>query len=104
VHDTLDQMAVNEPVSGADPGFQVRGGAHFKKSRRAEGGAKLFGVFRVKNHDYMPNNHIFSNFVGGGGARRVRPLPPPMDPPLGLSSPIHYIDLSFASVHIIFWQ
>ena len=37
--------------SGADPGFQVRGGgAHLKKLRRAEGGAKIVGVFRVKNH------------------------------------------------------
>jgi hypothetical protein len=32
--------------SGADPGFQVRG-AHLKKLRRAEGGAKILGVFRV---------------------------------------------------------
>ena len=50
--------------TGADPGFQVRGGAHLKKLRRAEGVAKIFGVFRVKNH-------IFSNF-------KV----PPLDPPL----------------------
>ena len=42
--------------TGTDPGFQVRG-AHLKKLRRAEGGAKNFGVFRVKNH-------IFSNFRG----------------------------------------
>jgi hypothetical protein len=41
-----------------DPGFQVRR-AHLKKLRRAEGGAKIFGVFRVKNHDLTPNNHIF---------------------------------------------
>ena len=26
-------------------------GAHLKKLRRAEGGAKIVGVFRVKNHD-----------------------------------------------------
>ena len=33
-------------TSGADPGFQVRGGgAYLKKLRRAEGGAKLFGCF-----------------------------------------------------------
>jgi hypothetical protein len=44
--------------SGADPGFQVRG-AHLKKLRRAEGGAKIFGVFRVKNHDFTPKNLIF---------------------------------------------
>jgi hypothetical protein len=40
------------------------GGAHLKKMCRAEGGTKIFGVFRVKNHDFMPKNHIFSN--GGG--------------------------------------
>jgi hypothetical protein len=57
------------------PGFQVRGGAHLKKLRRAEEGAKIIGVFRVKNHDFTPKNHIFSNFRGG--ARRVRPAPPP---------------------------
>jgi hypothetical protein len=73
--------------------------------RRAEGGAKIFGVFRVKNHDFTPKNHIFpilgeareifgvfhvknhdftpkknhifSNFRGG--ARRVRP---PLNPHL----------------------
>jgi hypothetical protein len=28
---------------------------------------KIFGVFRVKNHDFTPKNHIFSNFEGGGG-------------------------------------
>jgi hypothetical protein len=36
----------------------------------------MFAVFRVKNHDFTPKNHIFSNFLGGGG-RRVRPLDPP---------------------------
>ena len=40
------------------------GGAHLKKLRRAEGGAKIFGVFRVKNHDFTPKNHIFSNCGG----------------------------------------
>jgi hypothetical protein len=29
----------------------------------AEGDAKIVGVFRVKNHDFMPKNHIFSNFI-----------------------------------------
>jgi hypothetical protein len=66
--------------------------------RRAEGGAKIFGVFRVKNNDFTPKNHISSNCGGRreiclgvsceksrfyanfffffnfrGGARRVRP-------------------------------
>jgi hypothetical protein len=52
------------------------GGAHLKKLRRTEGGVKIFGVFRVKNHDFTPKNHNFSNFREG--ARRVRPLDPPL--------------------------
>ena len=62
--------------SGADPGFQVRG-AYFKKLRRAEGGAKIFGVFRVKNHDFTQKNlSFFSNFRG------ARAGCAPLDPPL----------------------
>ena len=55
------RIRVRVRVTGADPGFQVRGGggAHLKKSRRVEGGAKLFGVFRVKHDDFTPKNHIF---------------------------------------------
>ena len=65
-------------TTGADPGFKIRG-AHLKKLRRAEEGAKNFGVSRVKNHDFTPKNHIFFNFRGGGG----RPgCPPPLVPPL----------------------
>ena len=48
--------------------FKLGGGAYLKKLRRAEGGAKIVGVFRVKNHDYTPKNHIFSNFRGGARA------------------------------------
>jgi hypothetical protein len=33
--------------------------------RRAEGGAKIFGVFRVKNHDFTPKNLIFPILEGG---------------------------------------
>ena len=59
--------------TGADSGFQVRGGgAHLKKLRRAEGGAKIFGVFRVKNHDFTPKNHIFPILGGGGGGEIFR--------------------------------
>ena len=43
-------------VTRADPGFQVRG-ADLEKLRRAEGGANIFGIFRVKNHDFTPKNH-----------------------------------------------
>jgi hypothetical protein len=96
-------LVTDRSLSGADPGFQVRG-AHLKKMRPAEGGAKIFGIFRVKNHDFTPKNHIFSNCGGRceifgvfrvknhdftpknhfffnfrEGARRVRP---PLDPPL----------------------
>jgi hypothetical protein len=40
-------------VQGRMQDFKL-GGAHLKKLRRAEGGAKNFGVFRVKNHDFTP--------------------------------------------------
>jgi hypothetical protein len=35
------------------------GGAHLKKLRRAEGGAKIFVVFRVKNHDFTQKISYF---------------------------------------------
>jgi hypothetical protein len=42
-----------------------------------EGGAKMFVVFRVKNHDFTPKNLIFSNFREGAHGPA-----PPLDPPL----------------------
>jgi hypothetical protein len=50
-------------IQGRIQDFKL-GGAHLKKLHRAEVGAKLFGVFRVKNHDFMPKNNIFSNCGG----------------------------------------
>ena len=44
------------------------GGAHLKKLCRAEGGVEIFGVFRVKNHDFKPKKSNFSNFRG---ARKI---------------------------------
>ena len=41
----------------------------------------MFGVFRVKNHDFTPKNHIFFNFRGAR-AGCAPPPPPPADPPL----------------------
>jgi hypothetical protein len=64
---------------------------HLKKLRLAEGGAKIFGVFRVRNHDFSPKNNIFSNFRGG--ARQVPP--PPLDPPL------YRVVLCATSVHTL---
>jgi hypothetical protein len=46
-------------------------GVHLKKLRRAEGGANIFGVFRVKNHDFTPKNQFFSNFVDPPGSSPV---------------------------------
>jgi hypothetical protein len=39
----------------------------------AEGGTIFWGVFRVKNHDFMPKNHVFSNFRGSGVHARCTP-------------------------------
>jgi hypothetical protein len=54
------------------------GRAHLKKLRRTEEGAKYFWVFRVKNNDFMPKNHIFSNFRGGRAPGAHPPLYPPL--------------------------
>jgi hypothetical protein len=56
-------MLIRYNVQGRIQDFKL-GGAHLKKMRRAEGGAKIVGVLRVKNHDFTPKNHISSN--GGG--------------------------------------
>jgi hypothetical protein len=82
MHKSYKFITLNGIITGVDPGFQVRGGAHLKKLRRAVGGPKSFGECRVKNHDFTQKHHIFSNFRGeggGGGGRRVRL---PLDPPL----------------------
>jgi hypothetical protein len=50
--------------------FKLGGGA-LKKLCRAEGGAKIFGVFCVKNHDIMPGV-----------------------PPTPLNPPLNYIEIS----------
>jgi hypothetical protein len=56
-------MRIHGIIQGRIQDFKL-GGAHLKKLRRAEGGAKIFGVFRVKNHDFTPRNLIFSNCGG----------------------------------------
>jgi hypothetical protein len=62
-------------LAGADPGFQVRG-EDLKKLRRAEGGPKNFGVFRVKNltiylHSELINLIIVRNENFWFGKNRV---------------------------------
>ena len=42
-------------------------GSSYLGQRRAEGGSKISGVFRVKNHDFTPKNPIFS--IAEGGAK-----------------------------------
>jgi hypothetical protein len=56
-------MSKGWEVQGRIQDFKL-GGAHLNELRRAEGGAKYFGVFRVKKHDFTPKNHILSNCGG----------------------------------------
>ena len=44
--------------------FKLGGGGALKKIAPSGGGAKIFGVFRVKNYDFTPKNYIFSNCGG----------------------------------------
>jgi hypothetical protein len=48
-------------VQGRIQDFKL-GGVHFKKLRRAEGGAKIFGVFRVKNHHFTQKKSYLFQF------------------------------------------
>ena len=50
-----------DTIQGRIQDFKL-GGVYLKKMRRAEEGANIFGVFRVKNHDFTPKNHIFFQF------------------------------------------
>jgi hypothetical protein len=50
-------------IQGRIQDFKL-GGAHLKKLRRVEEGAKILGVFRAKNHYSTPKNHIFYNCGG----------------------------------------
>ena len=38
-----------------------------KSNNKFIAGAKIFGVFRVKNHEFTPKNHIFFNCGGRRG-------------------------------------
>jgi hypothetical protein len=68
----ITTVIVIEWFSGADSGFKVRG-AHLKKLRRAEGGAKNFGVFRVKI-TILRQKILFFPILAGWSTRRRRQL------------------------------
>ena len=52
--------------SGADPGFQVRGGVALKEIAPSEGRREHFwGISCEKSRFYAKENHLFSNFRGG---------------------------------------
>ena len=66
-------MFIPSQLQGRIQDFKLGGGGvYLKKLGRAEGGAKILGVFRVKNL-------IFSNFRG------ARPPPPGSAPELEMS-------------------
>ena len=65
-------VPINTLVAGADPGFLVGGGGvHFKKLRRAEEGANIFGVFRVKKITILRQKIIFFPFLRDPPLSRV---------------------------------
>jgi hypothetical protein len=62
-------------MQGRIQDFKLGGGGARKIIAQSEGRREIVGVIRVKNHDFTPKNHIFSNFRGGG-ERRMHPPPP----------------------------
>ena len=51
-------------IQGRIQDFKLGGGGALKKIASSGGRREIFGVFRVKNHDFTPKNHIFSNCEG----------------------------------------
>ena len=45
-------------IQGRIQDFKLGGGAYLKKLRRAEGGAKIVWVFRVRIRDFTPKKQI----------------------------------------------
>ena len=78
-------MYILRLISGADPGFQVRG-PDLKKIAPSGGGREIFGVFRVKNHDFTPKKICFQILWGGGGGGAGCP---PWIRPWGINSEIY---------------
>jgi hypothetical protein len=54
-------MLIDLSITGADPGFQVRGGA-FKQIAPSGGRCENFWLLRVKNHDFTPKKSHFFQF------------------------------------------
>ena len=76
------------PYQGRIQDFKL-GGA-LKNIAPSGGRREIFGVFRVKNHDFTPKNLIFSNFRGGAGC--PPPPPPPPHTHTG-SAPAYHINM-----------
>ena len=67
----FSNMLCSTPSQGRIQDFKL-GGTHLKKLRRAERGTKIFGVFRVKNQDFMPKN-LFFPILAGAPPTWIRP-------------------------------
>jgi hypothetical protein len=62
-------------ITGADPGFQVRGGALKKNCAELREARKLLGYFVLKI-TILPQKIIFFPILGGAGAPRAPGAPP----------------------------
>jgi hypothetical protein len=63
-------------MSGADPGFQVRGGA-LKKIAPSGGRREHFWGISCEKSQFYAKKSYFSPILGGGRAPGVPPKPPP---------------------------
>ena len=78
-------------ISGTDPGFQVRGGRTLKNCAERREARKFWGISCEKSPFYAKKKSYLFQFQGG--ARRVRPLDPPLTQELQVeessSYPLH---------------
>jgi hypothetical protein len=71
---------IDHPIPLTQPQVGQAGSRIFPN---AEGSAKIFGVFRVKNHDFTPKSIFFP--ILGGRAPGAPPPPPPESVPVLMS-------------------
>ena len=75
---------LKQTCPGADPGFQVRGGALKKIAPSGGRRENFWGISCEKSRFYAQKNHIFP--ILGGGARAGGAPPPESAPDVALSS------------------
>ena len=75
-------MKLYKHITGADPGFQVRGGVLKKFAPSGGRRGNLWGISCEKSRFYAKKSYFFPILGGEGGGGRGRAPPPPGSAPV----------------------